>query len=160
ARYITESCEWIREVAGEAALEAHRAVAGAGVHPVLLDEVVRAAERDVVERAVRRLRGGAEGPGALVGVLLAAAIVPGVQIGIADRLFALVRDDRRHPVGARVAVRARGLLRARRGTAIGVADERILDVGARDGAVVVPAAVLRAEAARRVDVGRGQDEVD
>ena len=44
--------------------------------------------------------------------------------------------------------------------AVGVADERVLDVGAADRAVRVPAAVLRAEAGRRGDVGRGQHEVD
>src|SRR4051812_28542755 len=47
--------------------------------PVLLDEVLARAERDVVLRAVRRGALGAELPGALVGALLARRVVPGVQ---------------------------------------------------------------------------------
>src|SRR5207244_549632 len=82
----------------------------------------------------------AERPRAFVGVLLAAAVVPRVQVGIGRGFLKLMRDDARHAVGARIAVGTRRLCFARAGAAIGVADERILDVGPRDRSVRVPAA--------------------
>src|SRR3569833_1950552 len=128
--------------------------------PVALDQPVPAAHRQVVLRAVARGRLVAARPGALVGILCTLTVVPGVEIGIADRFLALVREDRRHAVRAGVAVR-RGLLLFTRGrAAVGVADERVLDVAAVDRRVGVPAAVLRAEARRRGDVGRRQHHVE
>src|SRR5882762_1985526 len=122
------------------------AVAAAGVDPVALDQEVAAAEAHVGERAVGDMVGRAEGPGALVGVLLAPGVVPGVEVGVGRRLLQLVGDDRRHAVGAGVAVRRGGLLLARARAAVGVANEGVLDVLAADRRVRVPAAVLGAEA--------------
>src|SRR5206468_2714951 len=116
-------------------------------------------QRHVVERAIRRRRGAAEGPRALVGVLLAPAVVPGVEVGIGRGLLELVGQDRRAAVGAGVAVGPDRLVRARRQAAAGVADEGVLDVRAADAVVGVPAAVLRAQAGGLVDVARGQHEV-
>src|SRR5690349_4766316 len=67
--------------------ERQRAAAAVRVDPVLLDEEVAAAERHVGLRAVGGGVHGAEGPGALVGVLIAAVVVPGVEVGIADRFL-------------------------------------------------------------------------
>src|SRR5207302_10111611 len=103
-RALGRQVDWVR-----AALERHRAVAARGVHPVALDEVLTAAESDVVLGAVGRRRRGAEGPRALVGVLGATAVVPGVEVGVGDRLLGLVGDDRRHAVGAGVAIGSGGL---------------------------------------------------
>src|SRR3569832_736691 len=64
--------------------------------PVALDQPVPATHRQVVLRAVARGRLVAESPGAFVGVLGTLTVIPGVEIGIADRFLALVRDDRRH----------------------------------------------------------------
>src|SRR5439155_13998861 len=65
-----------------------------------------------------------------------------------------------HAVGAGVAVGTGGLRLAGRGAAIRIADERVLDVAASDAAVRMPAAVLGAETARLIHVGRGEHEVD
>src|SRR5437899_2803648 len=140
-------------------LEGHGAVAARRVHPVLLDEILAAAERDVVLAAVRRRRLGAEGPGAFVGILCAAIVVPGVEVGIADRLFALMRDDRRHAVGAGVAVGAGALRCAGRKAASGIADERVTYLALRRAAAGMPAAILRAKSARRSHLRRREDEV-
>src|SRR4051812_35220537 len=127
-------------------LERHRAAAGAGVHPVALDEHLLAAEGDVVDRAVGGGGGGAEGPRALVGVLGALLVVPGGQVRVRGGLLPLVGDDGRHAVPAAAAVGA-GVLPLAGGRATGrAADERELDVLAADGGVGVPAAVLGAEA--------------
>src|SRR5262245_41050548 len=124
-----------------------RAVAAAGVDPVLLDQEVARTERHVRLRTIGLRGRRAEGPGALVGVLVTAAVIPGVEVGVARRFFQLVRDDRGHAVRAGVAVRTSGLRRARRGTAVRVANERELEVDPADRAVRVPAAVLGTEPA-------------
>src|SRR5690348_4676995 len=77
----------------------HRAVAAAGVDPVALDQVVFAAQRQVVLRA-GRTRDRAKGPSALVGVLFTAPVIPGIQVGIRDRFFLLVSNDADHAVRA------------------------------------------------------------
>ena len=63
-------------------------------------------------------------------------------------------------VGTRVAVGARGLGGTCARAAVRVAHERVLDIGAQQCRVGVPAAILRAEARGGVHVGRGQHEVD
>src|ERR1051326_4221799 len=89
----------------------HRAVAAASVDPIALDQVVFAAQRQVVLRA-GRTRDRAKGPSALVGVLFTAPVIPGIQVGIRDRFFLLVSNDADHAVRAGIAIR-RLLLRAR-----------------------------------------------
>src|SRR5437762_1513519 len=95
--------------------------------------------------AIRSVISSAKSPGALVGVLIAAIVVPGVQIRIGDRFLQLVRDDGSHAIRSGVAVRSSGLLLARARAAVRISDECVLDVRARNGAVSVPAAILRAE---------------
>src|SRR6185312_3874576 len=125
---------------------------------LLLNEVIAIAETHVGPAAVGRRVGGAEGPRALVGVL-ALRIGPRVQVGIRHGLLELVRQHRGHAVGADIAVRPRRIGRTARRALRTIADERVLDVAADDGAVLVPAAIAIAEAAHR-DVRRGEHEVD
>src|ERR1043166_9936902 len=103
----------------------HAEVAAGLVPEVALDEEVAAAEGDVGPSAVSRLiLEVAESPGALVGVLRAAAVGPArVRVGVGGGLFEFVGDDRKHAVNARVAVRAGGLRSTGRQTAVGVTDE-------------------------------------
>src|SRR5689334_13131328 len=71
------------------ALIRRRAPSGAGVHPVLLDEIVLpVGEPHVVLAVVRRLR-RAPDPGALVGVLVATVVVPGIAARVGRRLLDL-----------------------------------------------------------------------
>src|SRR4029079_15084110 len=100
----------------------------------------------------------AECPGALVGVLGAFAVVPGVEIGIGIRFLEFVSEHRNHAVYAGVSVRADGLRTTGVQTAIGVADERVLNVCAADCAIGMPSAVLSAQTGFR-NVGGGDDEV-
>src|SRR5437763_7530618 len=75
------------------ALVRRRAPARTGVHPVLLDEILTTiGERHVVHAAVRGRAGRAPDPGALVGVLVAAAVEPGIAARIGRRLLDLVRE--------------------------------------------------------------------
>src|SRR5512135_163679 len=75
---------------------AHRAVATRGVDPVALDQVLPGAEGHVVFRPIRKGVFGPEGPRALVGILVAAGVVPGIEVGIGHRFLEFVRDDARH----------------------------------------------------------------
>src|SRR5689334_25251943 len=85
-------------------LEALGAVAAARVHPVLLDEEVAAAQPHVRDAAARRGVRRAEGPRALVGVLVATIVVPGVEVGVGHGLLQLVGDDGRRSVRAHAPV--------------------------------------------------------
>jgi hypothetical protein len=61
---------------------AHRTVSATGIDPVPLDEEICVRQRDVVDRSVRSGLRSAERPGALVGVLGALAVIPGIEIRI------------------------------------------------------------------------------
>src|SRR4029079_3688757 len=123
-------CQWRSVTLG--------AIAAACVDPVLLDQIVARAERHVVERPVWRGGRRAERPRTLVGVFVAPAIVPGVQVWVGYRFLELVRDDARHAVGAGITVRPGRLRRTSAGASIRIANERVLDVRACDGSVCVP----------------------
>src|SRR5581483_3971504 len=141
-------------------LVAHRAVAAAGVNPVLLDQVLAAAKGNVVLRPVRSGVLGPEGPCALVGILFAAAVVPGVEVGVSGGFLELVRDDAGRAISSGRAIGAVALRFACRRATGRISDERVLDVAAGNCAIRVPAAVLGAEAAGLVNIGRGQHEID
>src|ERR1700722_19236600 len=68
------------------------AIATACIDPVLLDQEVRPAESHVVLRTVGRWFGGAERPRAFVGVFIAFAVVPGIQVQVGGGLFQFVRN--------------------------------------------------------------------
>src|ERR1700755_2352520 len=101
-------------------------VAARALPEVALDEVVARAYVHVGPRAAGRLvLEVAERPRALVGVLRARAVEPGVEVGVCVGLFELVRQHGDGAVDARVAVRAVGLRGAGREAAVRVADERV-----------------------------------
>jgi hypothetical protein len=96
-------------------LSAFETAAVAGIHPIALDQVVITAEVHVGGRSIRRGVRRAERPGAFVGVLIAAAIVPGVQVLVGRRLFRLMRQRVDLGIGGKVAVRRRSARRTRSG---------------------------------------------
>src|SRR6266478_748565 len=132
----------------------------AGVLPVHLDQPVMSTEGLIVGVVADRAGGGSELPGALVSVLRAAAVVPGVEIGIRNSLLRLVRHDGRHAVRTAVAIRTRGLNLARRRTPVWIPHESVLDVRPANGRPTMPTAVLGAEAGGFVNVRRGQNEIE
>src|SRR5205807_4093320 len=85
-------------------LPAQSAGAAVGVHPVLLYQEILAAEVHVGCGPVGGRVRGAEIPGTLVGVLVAVAVVPGVEILVGVGLFGLVRQGVDLGVGGRVVV--------------------------------------------------------
>src|SRR6266404_6932656 len=89
------------------------APAAVGVDPVLLHEEVLRADLPVRSRAVRRCVGRAEVPRALVGVLVARIVVPGIEVFVGVGLFSLVRQGVDLGVGRGVVVG-----RARQGVAV------------------------------------------
>src|SRR4051794_18652683 len=102
----------------------------------------------------------AEGPRALVGILVASGVEPRVQFGIRVRLFHLVSYHRNHAIHTGISVRADRLRRTRAQATVGVADERVLDALRAEGQISMPTAVLRAETAARRNVRRGQNEIN
>src|SRR5215475_12685837 len=122
------------------------ATASARVLPVHLDQPVMAAERLVIGAVPDRAGRWPEFPRAFVGVFLAAAVVPGIEIGIRNGLLGLVRHDRRHAIGPTVAIGTRSLCFASRWATIGISHEGILDIRPADGRSSMPSAVLCAEA--------------
>src|SRR6266480_2091203 len=68
------------------------APAAVGIDPVLLHQEVLRADLHVRSRAVRRCVGRPEVPGALVGVLVARVVVPGIEVFVGVGLFRLVRQ--------------------------------------------------------------------
>src|SRR5207249_5743699 len=85
-------------------LPAHLTAPPIGIHPVLLHQEVLGPDLHIRRRSVRRRVGGAEGPGALVGVFVAGVVVPGVQVFVGVGLFGLVRQGIHLGVGGGVVV--------------------------------------------------------
>src|SRR6516165_9660752 len=85
------------------------ATATAAVLPVHLDEPVVTGKRLIVFRAVARGGKRTPYPGALIGVLLAAGVIPCIQVWIGVSLFRFMRHNRRHAIRAAVIVGAGGL---------------------------------------------------
>src|SRR5579859_875270 len=144
-----------------------------GVFPVLLDQPVIVAKGLVVVRsgsltggAAERARstggGGTEGEVAFVAVLIAVGIEPGIEVGIGNGFFLLVRQNVDQAIGAAHARRravGAGCLNGAGGlAAVGVADKGPLDVLASKSLTGVEAAELRAEALF-AHVGGGDDHV-
>src|SRR5579859_6339502 len=135
--------------------------AAVGVFPVLLDHPVIVAEALVelgssglaggaAQSAGSAGAGGAEVEVALVAVFIAAAIEPGIEVGIGNGFFLFVRQNvdesiRATHAGSR-AVGAGCLNGAGGLAAVGVADKGPLDVLAAESLMSVEAAELRAEA--------------
>src|SRR6267378_846952 len=82
------------------------ATAAARVLPVHLDQPVMTAKSLVVGAAANRAGSRSEFPRTLVGIFIAAGVVPRVEIRIRDGLFRLMCHDRRHAVRTAVAVGA------------------------------------------------------
>src|SRR5581483_7148166 len=99
------------------------AAAPAGILPIHLDQPIVAAQGLVVPAAADAAGGGSEFPRALVGIFIATAVIPRVEIGIRNSLLTLVRHDGRHAIRAAVTVRADSLGFARVRTTIRVADK-------------------------------------
>src|SRR5439155_2687659 len=139
---------------------AQSAVTRGGIRPVALNQVVMASEFHVRIRSIAGPVDGSIGPGALVRILFAPPVVPGVEVRVGNCFLQFVGDDARHTVGACIAVGTCGLRFASAWTTVRIADEGILGVGPKDRTVAVPAAVLGAEAGGLVDIRRGQHEID
>ena len=77
-----------------------RAGASTRIDPILLQQPVQRPERDIVFRTAGKRRGGAEFPGAFIGVLVAALVEPGIEIGIGHAFGKLVGNEVRHAIGA------------------------------------------------------------
>src|SRR5579884_2709646 len=147
-------------------LQAGEDAAGALVAPLLLQVVPAGADELVVLGPGRSAERGAEAPGALVPVLVAAVVVPGVAAPVGDRLVVLVADEVQLRVGGDVAVR--GLAGVAGAAAVARRRVRVRHVcvhdrgaGAREARVV--GAVLRERAGGAVaasDPGRGEQEED
>src|ERR1051326_1590329 len=140
------------------------ATAATAVLPLHLDHPVVAAEGLVELRAIRGRLRGTEFEVALVRILVAAGIKPGIQVGISDGFFGLMGDDVGHSVRAahasRRAVRAGGLDFAAALALINVADKGVLNIGAADGGMRVETTVGAAETRAFFDVRRGQHKVN
>src|SRR6266699_2482274 len=89
-----------------AGLVPHGAIAARGVNPILLNQEIQAAKLHVCDRAAARTVSRAKMPGAFVGVLISALIVPGVEIRIRRGFLEFVRDHRSHSISPGVSVRA------------------------------------------------------
>src|SRR5882724_5866563 len=94
-------------------LMAHCAETAASIDPVLLNEEIAGrrgrGQTDVRLGAIWGRVGSSKGPRALIRVLVAATVVPGVQIGIGRGFLQFMRDDGRHSVRAGIAIGTGGL---------------------------------------------------
>src|SRR5262245_32325017 len=71
-----------------------------------LDQEIARAQMNIGPSAICRMPlRAAERPGAFVGILSAAAVIPGAAVRISGGLFQLVRNDRDHPVHTSIAIR-------------------------------------------------------
>jgi len=102
------------------------------------------------KRLVKGARGeilaNTEFPGAFVGIFVTSGIKPSIQFRIRNGFFRLVRHDRCHAISATVAIGTDGLSFTAARAAVRISHERVLDIGAQNGSMSVPAAVLGAKA--------------
>src|SRR5512146_2766835 len=136
------------------------AVPAAGVHPVSLAEVIARPKSHIVFAAVRGSVSGSERPRALVRILIAAPVVPGIEVRIGYRLFQFVGNNRRHTIRAGIAVRPGRLCFTSGRATVRIPNEGVLDVGTGDGAMSMPSTILGAEAGTRGYVSTGKHKVD
>ena len=98
--YRTAVIEKLELVGEERSTQGLVATAAAAVFPFHLDHPVVAAKGLVETSAVGcRLR-GTKFEVALVGIFVACGVEPGIEVGIGDGFFGLVRDDIGHAVRA------------------------------------------------------------
>src|ERR1700693_1453243 len=98
------------------------------IDPILLKKPIHISKFDIVFRASRKRRSGAEIPGAFIGVLVAALVEPSIEVGVRHAFRQLVSNEVRHAIGAQVAVWRGGLGRTGRRTPQWIADETEFDV--------------------------------
>src|SRR5437588_1680672 len=135
--------------------------AGAGVAPLLLQVVAVAVDQLVVLAGTGGAQAGPEVPGALVAVLVAAVVVPGVAQRVGDRLVVLVAGHVDRVVGGVVV----GVLpRAACGGDVGrvrlVGVQREAVAAAKRAVVGAVVAVGAARAVAAAHVARREQEVD
>src|SRR5437763_4372128 len=135
--------------------------AGAGVAPFLLQVVAVAVDQLVVLAGTGGAQAGPEVPGALVAVLVASVVVPGVAQRVGDRLVVLVAGHVDRVVGGVVV----GVLpRAAGGGDVGrvrlVGVQREAAAAAKRAVVGAVVAVGAARAVATAHVARGEQEVD
>src|SRR5437879_2923750 len=141
-------------------LEAQRAASRSRVDPIPLYQEILPAKVHVRRRAVAARVRRAERPGALVGVLLAPPVVPGVEVLVRRGFLGFVRQGVHLGVRERIVVRRSVQGGAGGGEVVIMRHHGVLHVVPVPGEMPMVGAVLRTEATAEVDARVAEDGIE